>query len=144
MTSAPRWLALPRVEDSLGDLYFGQQLETLPFEVARVYFVRGIPANAVRGGHAHRCNQEALFCLQGACTLWLYSPAGEERRFRLDDPGRGVYIPPAWWLELGEYRQETITLVCASLPYQESDYIRTAEAFFHERPFPGPVSRPRR
>ncbi len=139
----PFWVALKEVEHPFGTLCVGEQGHHFPFPVSRVYFVHAIPEEAVRGGHAHRENQEVVFCVQGACTLWLFAPDGKQHRFRLETPTRGVFVPPLWWVELGEYSPSAMTLVVASLPFRESDYIREAEAFFHAQPFPDPVSRPR-
>ena len=138
----PAWLELPEMEHPWGNLCFGQKQHPFPFRIERVYYAYGIPANANRGGHAHRVNHEVLFCLQGGCTLWLYTPEGEEQCYRLDHPARGVLIPEMWWVELGEYVEGTLTLAVASSPYQESDYIRNPKDFFSIEKFPDPVYRP--
>lgn len=137
-------ILLPEVQDPQGNLCYAQYDTPLPFQPARAYFVREIPADAVRGGHSHRRNREVIFCLQGACTLWLYDRNGREKRFRLEHPARGVYIPTGWWVELGEYAEGSLTLVLASLPYSEKDYIRSPEEFFYAEPYPDTVYRPRR
>ncbi len=141
--TCPCWLTMPEVEHPLGNLCFGQEQKPFPFPIARVYYVYDIPAHANRGGHAHKTNQETVFCVQGACTLWLYSPDGKERRYRLEHPAKGVYVPELWWVELGEYAEGSIILVIASLPFQESDYIRQPKEFFLAEPYPDPVYRPR-
>jgi hypothetical protein len=139
----PRWLDLPKHEHPWGNLCFGQPQQPFPFSIERVYYIYGIPAEARRGGHAHWENREAVFCLQGACTLWLYSPEGKEKTYRLGHPSRGVFIPELWWVEFGEYTDSSLILVVASSPYRESDYIRNPEDFFLAAPFPDPVYRPR-
>ena len=142
-TAAPGWLVLPRKEHPLGMLFFGQEGQPLPFSPARFYFVQGIPRDALRGGHAHRETHEAVFCITGAGTLMLFDRNGRELRFRLEDPARGAHVPPGWWVELAGYTEGAMTLMAASRPFDESDYIRKAEEFFHDSPYPDPVSRPR-
>ena len=138
----PCWINLPEMEHPWGNLCFGQRQQPFPFPIERVYYAYGIPVHANRGGHAHKSNREVLFCLQGGCTLWLYTPEGEERCYRLEHPARGVLIPEMWWIELGEYIEGTLTLVVASQPYRESDYNRNPEDFFISKIFPDPVYRP--
>jgi len=139
----PCWLKLPKVDHASGQLCFGQTELTIPFAIARVFYVWDIPENAIRGGHANIASKEGVFCLNGGFTLWLYSVDGRSYRFRLDDPQLGVYIPPFWWVELGEYDPRTITFAVASTIFQESDYISDPEDFFCDQPLPYPVSRPR-
>jgi oxalate decarboxylase/phosphoglucose isomerase-like protein (cupin superfamily) len=141
--ATPRRLVLPKREHPLGALFFGQEGEPLPFTPSRFYFVKGIPRRALRGGHAHNETHEAIFCVEGACTLMLFDRDGGEVRFRLEDPASGAYVPPGWWVELADYTEGAMTLVVASFPFAESDYIRQPEDFFHESPYPDPVSRPR-
>jgi len=142
-THAPRWLELPVIEDPWGNLCFGQEHKPFPFLPARIFYIHGIPAGAVRGGHALKNTELALFCPQGACTLWLFDARNRGSRFRLDQPAKGVYIPSLWWVEIGEYLENTITLAVASLPYEEGDYIRQPEKYFHGEPYPDPFSRSR-
>ncbi|WP_172399766.1 sugar 3,4-ketoisomerase [Geothermobacter hydrogeniphilus] len=139
----PSWLELPEIESPWGTLCYAQNDDSLPFTLARTYFVRDIPAAAARGGHSHRRNREVVFCIHGACTLWLYDREGRELRFRLEQPRRGAYVPPGWWVELGDYSEAAMTLVMASQNYDEADYIRDPEEFFHAAPYPDPVYRPR-
>jgi UDP-2-acetamido-3-amino-2,3-dideoxy-glucuronate N-acetyltransferase len=51
---------------------------------------------------------------------------------RLDDPARGVYVPPMVWTDLHNFSADAVVLCLASLPYDEADYIRDREAFLAE------------
>lgn len=42
------------VADPQGDLVFAEAEGHVPFSIARVFYVYDVPADAVRGGHAHR------------------------------------------------------------------------------------------
>ena len=50
----------------------------------------------------------------------------------LDSPAVGAYIPRYSWRELRNFSPGAVCLVLASLPYEESDYIRDFEDFVHE------------
>ena len=120
-----------------------QEDHPLPFAPRRVYWVADVPAGARRGGHAHRCGGEVIVAARGACRLTLLTPDADSLEFRLDDPRRGVYLPPLWWVELDHYTEGTLTIVISSVSYEESNYIRDPHEFFLTLPLPDSVSRTR-
>jgi len=141
--TTPRLIELPEIDHGrFGALCFGQFPEHFPFVAERIFFVHGVSAEAVRGGHAHIKTSQIVFCVHGAVTIWLYHQFAQACRFRLESPRHGLLIPPMWWTELGEYQDDTVTVVAASHPYEEADYIRQPELFFHDTPCPDPVSQP--
>lgn len=116
-------IELPVVEDPQGDLAFAEEESHVPFPIARAFYVYGVPVGAKRGGHAHRALEQALFCLAG--RLEIVVDDGERRRPHvLDDPRRGLYLPPMVWHDIGEFSPGTVYLVLASAPFDEGDYVR--------------------
>ena len=51
---------LPRFLDSRGNLSFVEQLNHIPFEIKRTYWIYDVPGGEERGGHAFRKNEEFL------------------------------------------------------------------------------------
>jgi len=49
----PKLIDLPTIPDARGSLTFAECGCTRAFRPRRVYWVHGVPAGAVRGGHAH-------------------------------------------------------------------------------------------
>jgi len=47
----------------------------------------------------------------------------------MDDPSRGVYIPPLTWDRLFAFSADAVCLVFASAKYDASDYIRDWDVF---------------
>jgi len=121
-------IELPMVPDRQGDLAFAEGESHVPFPIARVFYVYGVPAGAARGGHAHRTLEQAVFCLTG--TMEIVVDDGRRRRsFVLDDPRRGVYLPPMVWHDIGGFEPGTVYLALASAEFDEADYIRDRAEF---------------
>lgn len=121
-------IELPVVEDPQGDLAFAEAESHIPFPIARVFYVYDVPAEAARGGHAHLALEQAVFCLSGRMEM-VVDDGKQRRTFVLDDPRRGVYVPPMLWHDLGGFAAGTVYLAFASAPFDEADYIRDYDEF---------------
>ena len=103
----------------------------VPFRIRRVYYVHSVAAGAERGGHAHRKLEELLVAVTGSFDLVLHD-GRRSTTIHLDRPAVGVYIPRYSWRELKNFSPGAVCLVLASLPYEESDYVRDFEEFVRE------------
>jgi dTDP-4-dehydrorhamnose 3,5-epimerase-like enzyme len=121
-------IELPVVADPQGDLAFAEAEGNVPFPIARVFYVYGVPADAVRGGHAHRSLEQAVFCLSGRMEMVVDDGEGR-RTFVLDRPRRGVYLPPLVWHDLGGFSPGTVYLALTSAEFDEDDYIRDYDEY---------------
>ena len=82
----------------------------------------------MRQEHVHRELQVVLVCVQGSVAV--IADDGETREeYLLDNPSRGLYLPPRVWRTLYKYSADAVLLVLASHPYDPDDYIRDYEAF---------------
>lgn len=138
MNSYPYFIDLPR-HDSFGKDWFGglvaaeQGAKGAPFPIKRVYWVTGVGdllhRRVERGGHAHYRGEQLFFCLSGSILFRATNGTHMmERELYGSWPSRGLYMPPLWWHTL-TYKKGSICLAMASLPYDESDYIRKREDF---------------
>jgi hypothetical protein len=126
-----RWIDLPVRADPRGALTFIGHGE-IPFSIARLFYVRGVPAGTERGGHAHRVTEQFVIAMSGAFSLDLTDGA-DTKSFRLDSAARGVYIPPMTWDRLYDFSPDAVCLVLASTQYAESDYVRDWNSYLRER-----------
>lgn len=124
---AVRWVELPKRTDQRGTLTIVGH-DDIPFSVARLFYVRNVPAGLERGGHAHRVTEQFLIAISGAFSLDL-TDGKRTRSFRLEDPDRGIYVPPMIWDRLYDFTPDGLCLVLASTQYAEADYIRRWEDF---------------
>lgn len=130
MHGRPSWLPLsfPVFADPRGRLAVSELQKPVPFAVAGVRLLHGVAAGTRREGCAHRRLQCVLFALSGGFSLTVDD--GRHRDvLRLSDPAAGLYVGPMVWTELGDFAPGTVAVCLASLPHDESDYIRDSAAF---------------
>ena len=100
----------------------------VPFPVRRVYFLYDLARGAERGGHAHRELEQVLVAAAGSFDVVLHD-GRTSTTVRLDRPDQGFYVTTGTWRELKNFSPGAVCLALASLPYDESDYIRKFEDF---------------
>jgi len=100
----------------------------VPFSVARVFYAYDVVGGAVRGGHAHKALEQFIVAVMGGFTVALWD--GEQRRnVDLHRAYYGLYVPPLIWTDLVDFSSGAVSVVLASLEFDEADYLRDPEAF---------------
>ena len=120
---------IPKItaEDGRGNLSVIEK-NIIPFRVKRVYYLYDVPADSMRGGHAHKVLNQFLIALSGSFDVIL-NDGEKERKITLNKPFEGLLIPTGIWRELKGFSAGSVCLVLASEEYDESDYIRNYEDF---------------
>lgn len=134
----PRLISLPKICDPRGNLTFAQAPDQLPFEINRVYWLYDVPAEAERGGHAHRTNFQVLVALSGSFCVEV-TDGFSSQRFTLNRPYQGLLIPTGIWRTLNDFSSGSVCLVLASETYSAEEYIRDFEEFKTLASSRGPV-----
>ena len=106
-----------------GGLSFIEGERDVPFDIKRVYYIHDVPYGTIRGHHAHRELEQVLVCISGSIDI-LLDNGKEKDIIRLDDPSKGLFLPPGIWHTMTWLREESVLLVLASGYYDESDHIR--------------------
>lgn len=104
--------------------------QSLPFEIARVYYLYDVADGQKRGGHAHKRLQQLIIPVVGTFKLML-DDGTEKREVVMDRPDRGLHIPGHIWTEVMNFSPGAVCMVLASLPYDEEEYIRDYHQFLH-------------
>ena len=113
----------------IGYISVNEQVQQLvPFEIQRLFWTYYTPESIVRGRHAHHRTEQVLIAVAGRIIVTIELADGTLQTFRLEDPQFGLYVPPHAWHTM-QYSHSSVQLVLASLPYQESDYIRDYQEF---------------
>jgi hypothetical protein len=139
MTTAPttvedcRFLELPKISWPEGSITAVEGAgEHVPFDVARVFYVYDVVGGAVRGGHAHFELEQFIVAVMGAFNVTVWD--GERTRtFELNRAHQGLYIPPMLWADLVNFSSGAVSVVLASLAFDEADYIRDRDDFAAHR-----------
>jgi dTDP-4-dehydrorhamnose 3,5-epimerase-like enzyme len=100
----------------------------LPFDIKRVFWTYYTPESIVRGRHAHHETEQIIIAAAGRIIVTTENTAGEINTFTLNEPNKGVYIPPDVWHTM-QYSHTAIQCVLASSVYDAADYIRDYEDF---------------
>lgn len=121
-------VSLLKVSDMRGSLVAAELAKDLPFVPQRFFIVYDVPSQDVRGEHAHRKCEQILVCLKGSVRA-IVDDGSTREEFLLDSPSAGLYMPAMTWGTQYAYSADAILAVFASLPYDDSDYIRNYPEF---------------
>jgi len=116
-------IELPKFADPRGNLSFVEQLNHIPFEIKRTYWIYDVPGGESRGGHAFRENEEFIVALSGAFDV-IVDDGKEKKTFALNRSYYGLYIPAGLWREMTNFSTNSLALEFGSIHYDEKDYIR--------------------
>ena len=119
---------LPLVHDMRGELSFGEFEQHIPFMPKRYFMIFNVPAEGVRGEHAHRKCHQFLVCVRGRCRA-VVDDGNVREELALERPNVGLYMPPMVWGTQYHYSQDAVLLVLASHHYDPADYIRDYRDF---------------
>jgi hypothetical protein len=113
---------------NLGYISVAEVADNIPFEIKRVYWTYFTPNHVERGNHAHLALQQVILSVAGIINFELENTAGERFEFILDEPNKGLFVPPGYWRRM-RFSHSAVLLCMASELYDEADYIRDYETF---------------
>ena len=123
-----RLVSLPKILDARGNLSFVEQLNHIPFEIKRTYWIYDVPGGEDRGGHAFRKNQEVVIALSGAFDV-VVDDGENKKTFALNRSYYGLYIPKGLWRTMENFSTNSFALEFGSVEYSAEDYIRDYDEF---------------
>jgi len=118
----------PKIADQRGCLAFGEGNRHIPFSIKRIFWTYNIQDGNMRGDHAHRTCEMVLFPIGGSFDIELDD--GENKTLlHMDDPSRGIFIPPLVWCRLMNFTKDAACISLASEEYRAEDYIHDYKEF---------------
>ena len=102
----------------LQPFYFDQ----MPFIPCRSFTVSDMPADTVRGGHAHRAGMQMFVCLQGRIEI-LMRHQDEEVALVMEPSSYSLVFGPNVWCQQKYINEGAVLLVFASHPYNPESYL---------------------
>lgn len=123
-----KWIPFTVKGDDRGSLVAIEQARTVPFAIARVYYLFGTRPGIVRGCHAHRALSQVAVAVRGSCAM-LLDDGRQRQTVRLADPAAGLLLPPMVWHEMREFSADCVLMVLADAAYDEADYVRDYDRF---------------
>lgn len=123
-----KMVELPKFLDSRGNLSFAEQLNHIPFEIKRTYWIYDVPGGEERGGHAFRENQEFVIALSGAFDV-VVDDGEQKKTFTLNRSYYGLYIPKGLWRTMLNFSTNSLALEFGSIHYDENDYVHNYDEY---------------
>lgn len=123
-----RIIELPRFTDPRGNLSFVEQLNHIPFEIKRTYWIYDVPGGENRGGHAFRQNEEFIVALSGAFDV-IVDDGKIKKTFTLNRSYYGLYVPAGLWREMDNFSTNSLALEFGSIHYDAEDYVRNYDDY---------------
>jgi hypothetical protein len=121
-------LDLPMIGMPEGNITPVEGGRTVPFEIARVFYLYDVVGGAARGGHAHREQHQLITCVMGGCAVALVDGT-TRRRVTLDRAYRALHVPPMIWSEVVDFTSGAVCVVLTSHRFTEEDYVRDYEEY---------------
>lgn len=124
-------IELPRIQNRSGNITMIENNVEIPFSIKRIFYLYDIPGGASRGAHAHKECHQFLIATSGSFEVQL-DDGRVKKTVMLNQPYRGLHIPPGIWASEVNFSSGAICLVLASHRYEENDYIRSYKKFKEE------------
>lgn len=116
------------IHPARGSLTVAQDGPALPLTIRRVFYIYDIPAEAVRGGHAHHLMNELIVAASGCFDVTL-TDGRSTRTVTLRRPSQGLYVPAGIWRSLSGFSSGAVCLTLCDTDYEEADYIRDYDRY---------------
>ncbi len=127
-----RIIDFPRIFNHQGNVTPVEEGKSVPFPIARLFYIYDVPGGASRGGHAHREGEQLIVSIMSSFEVVLDD--GQNRRtVVLNRAYYGLYVPKLIWSELVNFSSGAVCLVLASDLYHEDDYFRRYEDFLRHK-----------
>ena len=115
-------------EPERGTLTVVESDHSIPFSIARIFYIYGVKKDWERGAHAHRELKQAFIAISGSFTLSV-TDAHEAKTYAVREPNVAIYVPPMIWARVYNFSDNAVCLVLTSSPYDPADYIRDWDEF---------------
>lgn len=115
-------------DPKMGGLTFFEGERDIPFAIKRFYYIYQTEDGIRRGAHAHKRNWQLLFCPFGSIEI-IMDDGKRLASVLLDEPSKGLLLPPELWHEMEWHKTGSILCVAASECYDEEEYIRNYDDF---------------
>ena len=123
-----RLITLDKHHHANGNLTVVQNGTSIPFDIARTFYLYDIPAGESRGGHSHHSLKQFLVAISG-CFDVTVDDGVQQKTFTLKRPFEGLLVEPGIWSVLSNFSAGAVCLCLASEPFDGSDYVRNYDDF---------------
>jgi hypothetical protein len=110
---------------TLGVIEFGEQID---FEIKRVFFLRDVSNDSIRGAHSHKSLKQLIVCLHGSFSLMLDTGLEVETILMTPDTP-AIYVDGRVWREMHHFSDSSVMLVLCDREYRFDEVVRNYDYF---------------
>jgi len=103
------------------------ELTDFQYYIKRVFFVKDVPINTIRGNHAHYKTKQILCCISGQIEVILFDGINEEKQIL--NKNEYVYVDNLIWDSQKFITDDAILFVMSNTNYDPNDYIFDIDEF---------------
>ncbi len=131
------YVDIPVHPDTDGNLFVAEgNSKSVPFDIKRVFWIRDMSKNAVRGQHATKRTKIILVPVFGSCEV-IINDGKSETVYRLNSPKKGLFIDKMLWRTITNFSDNCIVEAlcdCKFEPNNEtyndfSEYLRELKTY---------------
>src|SRR4051794_16575475 len=97
-----RVIRLPKISRPEGSITPIEAGADVPFKIARIYYIYGVPGGESRGGHAHRELEQLIVAVMGSFKV-VARDGRNDRTIELRHADVGLYVPRLVWRDLVDF-----------------------------------------
>lgn len=114
--------------DERGNLVVVEQMQDIPFEIKRVFYMYGTDSTMNRGMHANKKSKFVLINVTGKSKVKV-TDGKNVQIIELTKPRMGLYLDTYLWKEMYDFSEDSVLLAIASEHYDASEYIRDYDEY---------------
>jgi len=116
------------VSDDSGYLGAIEIKKNFGFSANRVFFIKDLNNNSIRGHHSHKELKQVIVCLSGSFNMKLDNGRDVET-ISLQADDYCLYLDGKVWREMSSFEDGTILMVICDLEYELDEVIRDYNQF---------------
>lgn len=124
----PQLIEIPGHIKESGAVHFWENDRIFPNGILRCFWILGVKERESRGNHAHFQETQVIVALVGKLHIKVTGIRGNESVFVLEEPNKGLLIPPLNWVEI-HFSVDAVLLGLGDRFFSEEDYIRDKKYF---------------
>ena len=116
------------VKDETGELGVAEIQKEFDFLIKRIFFLRRIGQNDVRGFHSHGDLKQLIICLSGSFIIKL-DQGIKKTEIKMTANNNCLYLDGKVWREMHSFSNDSLVLVLCDREYENDDVIRDYDKF---------------
>jgi hypothetical protein len=113
-------IQLPKITDHRGSLSCIEGERHIPFKIQSACWLQHLYGQVSQDGNAYRGQQEFIIAISGSIEV-VVDYGYEKKRYCLNHPDFGLYVPPMLWRQTKELSTNAVVLILAAQPDEQED-----------------------